>query len=64
MTPKQISLVQESWQKVLPIAPQAAEVFYKTLFDMDPSLKPLFPIISSVSTSLCIIVCKINGNIL
>ena len=43
MTPKQISLVQESWQKVLPIAPQAAEIFYKTLFDMDPSLKTLFP---------------------
>jgi len=43
MTPKQISLVQESWQKVLPIASQSAEVFYKTLFDMDPSLKALFP---------------------
>ncbi len=43
MTPKQISLVQTSWQKVLPIAPQAAEIFYDTLFEMDPSLKPLFP---------------------
>lgn len=43
MTPKQISIVQESWQKVLPIAPQAAEIFYSTLFDMDPSLKALFP---------------------
>lgn len=43
MTPKQISLVQKSWQKVLPIAPQAAEIFYTTLFEMDPSLKALFP---------------------
>jgi methyl-accepting chemotaxis protein len=43
MTPKQISLVQESWKKVLPIAPQAAEIFYSTLFEMDPSLKALFP---------------------
>ena len=43
MTPKQISLVQQSWKKVLPIAPQAAEIFYNTLFEMDPSLKALFP---------------------
>lgn len=42
MTPKQISLVQESWQKVVPIAPQAAEIFYNTLFELDPSLKPMF----------------------
>jgi len=42
MTPKQISLVQETWAKVKPIAPQAAEIFYSTLFEMDPSLKPLF----------------------
>jgi len=43
MTPKQISVVQASWQKVLPIAPQAADIFYTTLFEMDPSLKSLFP---------------------
>ena len=42
MTPKQIALVQESWQKVLPIAPQAAEIFYSTLFELDPSLKSMF----------------------
>jgi|GEM_PF-286614 len=42
MTPKQISLVQETWAKVKPIAPQAADIFYNTLFEMDPSLKPLF----------------------
>ncbi|WP_286268857.1 methyl-accepting chemotaxis protein [Thalassotalea hakodatensis] len=42
MTPKQISLVQESWKNVLPIAPQAAEIFYSNLFELDPSLKPMF----------------------
>ena len=43
MTPKQISLVKTSWEKVLPIAPQAADIFYTTLFEMDPALKALFP---------------------
>ncbi|WP_083278112.1 methyl-accepting chemotaxis protein [Colwellia sp. PAMC 20917] len=42
MTPKQIDLVQESWKKVLPIATQAAEIFYQKLFALDPALKPLF----------------------
>jgi methyl-accepting chemotaxis protein len=37
-----ITLVQESWQKVAAIAPQAAELFYQNLFAADPSLKPLF----------------------
>ena len=42
MTPKQITIVRESWAKVKPIAPQAAKIFYDTLFEMDPDLKPLF----------------------
>ena len=42
MTPKQISLVQESWNKVLPISQQAAEIFYQNLFELDPSLKSMF----------------------
>ena len=37
-----ITLVQDSWQQVAAIAPQAAELFYQNLFDADPSLKPLF----------------------
>lgn len=37
-----ITLVQDSWQKVAAIAPQAAELFYQNLFAADPSLKPLF----------------------
>ena len=37
-----IILVQESWDKVLPIADQAAQLFYKRLFELDPSLRPMF----------------------
>ncbi len=37
-----ITLVQESWNKVASIAPQAAALFYVNLFEADPSLKPLF----------------------
>ena len=42
MTPEQITLVQSSWEKVKPISEQAAELFYGKLFELDPSLKPLF----------------------
>jgi len=42
MTPRQVELVQESFIKVMPIAPQAAELFYAQLFEIDPKLKPLF----------------------
>lgn len=37
-----IALVQDSWKQVLPIAPQAAELFYQNLFAADPSLRILF----------------------
>jgi methyl-accepting chemotaxis protein len=42
MTPEQIELVKDSWEKVEPIADQAADIFYNTLFELDPSLKLLF----------------------
>jgi hemoglobin-like flavoprotein len=42
MTPKQIRLVQESFQHVLPIKEQAASLFYERLFERNPRLKPLF----------------------
>lgn len=42
MTPQQITLVKTSWQKVLPISDKAAELFYGKLFEMDPTLEPLF----------------------
>ena len=34
--------VQSSWAQVLPIAPQAAAIFYNELFTLDPSLRSLF----------------------
>ncbi|WP_169568299.1 globin family protein [Sneathiella limimaris] len=42
MTPKQIELVQTSFKSVAAISEQAAELFYNRLFELDPSLKPLF----------------------
>ena len=41
-TAKQIELVQVSFEKVAPIAEAAAEMFYNRLFELDPSVKPLF----------------------
>jgi len=37
-----IDNVQSTFAMVEPIAPQAAELFYGKLFELDPSLKPLF----------------------
>ena len=42
MDANQISLVQSSWSKVLPISEKAAELFYGRLFEIDPSTKVLF----------------------
>ncbi len=42
MTPSQISLVQDSFARVVPIADQAAVIFYDRLFDIAPQVKPLF----------------------
>lgn len=42
MTPEQVLLVKSSWAQALPIADKAAELFYGKLFELDPSLKPLF----------------------
>lgn len=42
MTPEQVTLVQTSWEKVVPISDTAAELFYGRLFEADPALKPLF----------------------
>lgn len=42
MTPKQISLVQATWESVLPISQTAATIFYDKLFAADPALRPLF----------------------
>ena len=42
MTPAQIKLVQDSFTKVVPIADQAAALFYGRLFEIAPEVKPLF----------------------
>lgn len=42
MNEETIKLVQASWVKVMPIAPQAAELFYNNLFKLDPSLRAMF----------------------
>lgn len=42
MNQKQIELVQSSFAEVLPIAEPAAALFYGRLFELDPSLRPMF----------------------
>ena len=42
MTPEQVTLVQESWAKVTPIAETASELFYGRLFETAPEVKPYF----------------------
>ena len=42
MTEEQIAHVQQSFAKVAPIAQTAAGLFYGRLFEMDPTLRPLF----------------------
>jgi hemoglobin-like flavoprotein len=43
MTPQQVKLVQDSFQKVVPIADTAATLFYDRLFVIAPQVRPLFP---------------------
>lgn len=42
MTTTQTELVQASFAKVLPLADEAAALFYGRLFELDPALRPLF----------------------
>lgn len=42
MTPADIALVKDSFRKIVPLADQAAALFYARLFDLDPKLRPLF----------------------
>ncbi len=42
LSANQIRLIQESWQRVLPIKDRAAKLFYARLFELDPSVKKLF----------------------
>ncbi|MBX9710232.1 MAG: hemin receptor [Xanthobacteraceae bacterium] len=42
MTPQQVTLVQESFAKIVPIADQAAMIFYDRLFEIAPQVRPMF----------------------
>jgi hemoglobin-like flavoprotein len=42
LTLTQKTLVQESFAKIAPIADDAAALFYRRLFDIDPSLRRMF----------------------
>lgn len=42
MTPQQIQSIQATWLQVLPIADQAAGLFYGKLFELDPAVRPMF----------------------
>jgi hemoglobin-like flavoprotein len=42
MTNEDIQLVQGSWNRVLPLKKEAAELFYRKLFELDPGLRRLF----------------------
>jgi hemoglobin-like flavoprotein len=43
MTPDQISMVQTSFKKVVPIADTAADLFYDRLFEIAPDVRSMFP---------------------
>ena len=42
LTPEQKAMVQDSFALVVPIADEAAALFYERLFQLDPDLKALF----------------------
>jgi len=42
MTPEQIDMVKDSWEKVMPISEKAAKIFYARLFELKPAFKSLF----------------------
>src|SRR5215213_5875529 len=42
LTPEQKQLVRSTWALVVPIQEEAARLFYGRLFEMEPSIRPLF----------------------
>lgn len=42
LTEDQVTMVQESFEKVVPIADTAASIFYDRLFTIAPEVKPMF----------------------
>ena len=43
LTPQQFADVQRTWELCVPIADTAADLFYTKLFELDPSLRAIFP---------------------
>jgi hemoglobin-like flavoprotein len=42
MTPEQKQLVRETWKQIAPAAEATADLFYRRLFEIDPSTRELF----------------------
>ena len=42
MNTKQIALIHSSFEQLAPAAEQLAAAFYRRLFELDPTLQPLF----------------------
>jgi len=42
MTPEQTQLVRQSFARMVPVGRQVAQLFYARLFELDPSLQPMF----------------------
>jgi hemoglobin-like flavoprotein len=42
MNAKQIALIHHSFEQLVPVAEQLATAFYRRLFELDPTLQPLF----------------------
>ena len=63
MTPEQIDLVQTSFQKVVPIKATAGQLFYGKLFELDPSLKELFPedLTGQIENLMTMVATAVNG---
>jgi len=43
VSPEQKTLVLQSWKKVEPATPEAVDLYFKTLFAVDPGLRMTFP---------------------
>src|SRR5262245_38277397 len=43
LTTQDIALVRASFARIAPIKEQAADLFYERLFEIAPSLRPMFP---------------------
>jgi hemoglobin-like flavoprotein len=42
MTPAEVNLIKRTWTRVVPIKDTAADLFYNKLFELDPSVQPMF----------------------